>query len=66
MIRKLSKIIGDYYQKAPWKNKTKQNSRYDLRVEKALCVLGAGKARGKSKESVKTREDKETPLRRCH
>lgn len=36
----------------------------DLRAEKALCIQGAGKARGSREESVKRAEDKKVPLGR--
>lgn len=36
-----------------------------LRAEKAFCILGAGKARGSSEESVNRTEDKKVPLGSC-
>jgi len=42
--------------------KRKKKRKYGLRAEKALCILGAGKARGSSEESVKRSKYKKVPL----
>lgn len=42
--------------------KKKNKIKYDLRAEKAFCILGAGKVWGSSEESVKRTEDKKVPL----